>query len=255
MEIRLQKIFSDQGLLSRRAAEQEIKAGHITVNGIRSCLGDKADPTRDRIEWNGQEIICKDERLHKIVIMLYKPAGYVTTMHDEEGRQCVADLLSDIPERLYPVGRLDMYSEGLLLCTNDGELANKLMHPSHEIEKKYLLTLKGSLKETDVQKLTEPTLLDGYELQPVEIRFIGSEMVKNAGIPVTSVVVTLHEGRNREIRRLCEMNGFTVVRLKRVQEGPIQLGKLAPGKWRYLSKQENTLLRKAVNLSDTTENQ
>lgn len=242
-KIRLQKFFTDAGLLSRRACEAEILAGNITVNGIRAELGVKIDPDTDTVCWNGKEIRNEDGSASRTYIMLNKPIGYVTTMSDEKGRRSVADLLADAPTRVYPIGRLDMYSDGLLLCTNDGDLANKLMHPSHDVAKKYIVTVKGHLTDTEAARLTAPMELDGYKLRPVEARLLSASDTMPDGTPASQIEVVLHEGRNRQIRRMCEALGMKILRLRRIAEGKLTLGKLPAGKWRHLTKDEIAYLK------------
>ncbi len=229
MEERLQKIISDYGITSRRKAEELIRAGKVRVNGELAILGMKADPERDTIECEGK--ILK-RRSDKVYIMLNKPRGYVTTMSDEKGRHIVTELVSDVKERIYPVGRLDMNSEGLLILTNDGAAANKLMHPSQEIEKCYVVKVRGSNLDEGIEHLREPMEIDGYTIQPAGVKIIGVQE-KNA-----TLFITIHEGRNRQIRKMCEQSGLDVVRLKRVSEGELNLGKLRSGTWRYLSQDE-----------------
>ena len=241
--VRLQKYFTDCGVLSRRQAEEEIKAGTVTVNGARAELGMKIDPTKDTVLWNGKTIRPNSGDSCRTYIMLNKPIGYVTTMSDEKGRRTVADLLSTVGTRVYPVGRLDMYSDGLLLCTSDGELANRLMHPSHDIAKKYIVTLMGNLTDADITRLTAPMELDGYRLRPIEARLLAAGKSLNDDVIASTVEVILHEGRNRQIRRMCEIAGLKVLRLRRVAVGEIQLGTLPPGKWRHLTDDEVAYLK------------
>ena len=240
-KIRLQKYFTMCGEMSRRAAENEIAAGHVTVNGVVASLGDKIDPKCDTVRL-GTKIIAPAQSGHTY-IMLNKPMGYVTTMSDEKGRKCVSELVADCPARVYPVGRLDMYSEGLLIFTDDGELANRLIHPSHSFEKVYKVKVKGELSDESIKALTSPMELDGYALQPIEAKIIARGR-KDLGGNVSSVLlITLHEGRNRQIRKMCEKCGITVMRLKRISVGPIELGSLESGKWRHLSAGEVSRLK------------
>ncbi len=234
-EIRLQKYISDCGLMSRRAAEKEILAGNIKVNGECVELGRKIVPERDVVTYRGRKI--RNNIKHKTYIMLNKPRGYVTTMNDERERRCVRELVSDADERVYPVGRLDMNSEGLLLMTNDGELTNKLTHPSHDVAKLYLVRIGGKLTAELLEEFCSPMELDGYVIQPVKAEVMSSD--DNS----TLLRVELHEGRNRQIRKMCEMLGLSVLSLKRVAEGKLLLGKLPVGKWRYLTKEEREYLR------------
>ena len=233
--VRLQKFVSECGLMSRRAAEKEITAGAFTVNGKTAALGDKVDTDCDTVLYKGKKI--GGDSSHRLTyIMLNKPAGYVTTMSDDEGRLTAAMLVADAGVRVYPVGRLDMYSEGLLLFTNDGELANRVMHPSHEIAKKYIAVVTSHLGENDVRALEEQIELDGYRLRPFEVRLIGYTKCGNA--ESTELEFTLHEGRNREIRGICAHHGLRLASLRRISVGEITLGSLESGKWRYLTEDE-----------------
>ena len=225
--MRLQKFFSDCGILSRRAAEAEIAAGKVKVNGIVAQIGDSVDPEVDVVEYNGRRIRPRtNEKRH--YIMLNKPRGYVTTMQDEKGRPTVANLTSSVGVRVYPVGRLDMDSEGLLLLTDDGEFANQLTHPRHEIPKIYHVTLSKVLSKDELAALRAPMELDGYRLQPVTVKKLAPDTVQ----------MNLFEGRNRQIRRMCEAVGLKVIRLQRIAIGDLSLGDLPLGKWRELTADE-----------------
>lgn len=237
-KIRLQKYFTDCGVLSRRAAESEIAAGAVTVNGIPASIGDKIIPGLDIVCWKGKPVEKRAQDAGHTYIMLHKPPGYVTTMHDEQDRPCVMELLQDVPSRVYPVGRLDMYSEGLLLFTDDGALANKLTHPSHSIPKVYIVKVKGTLDNRNIKRLTAPMQLDGYTLRPIQARLRKSGETDRGGVEYSVLQITLYEGRNRQIRRMCDTVGLTVLRLKRIAVGELSLGKLAAGKWRYLTEDE-----------------
>lgn len=228
MKERLQKILSASGVASRRGAELLIIAGRVTCNGIVCQLGDSADPDVDTICLDGKPIPTKGKNMY---IMLNKPKGYVTTLSDEKGRKNVAQLVCDCGQRVYPVGRLDMDSEGLLLLTNDGEFANLLMHPSHQIDKVYSVFVKGFSERGFVQ-LCKPIVLDGYKISPPKIEKIGSDG------EITQLQITIHEGRNRQVRRMCANAGMQVKRLIRVREGALALGDLPAGKWRYLTNDE-----------------
>ena len=236
MQERLQKIISASGLMSRRAAEELIAAGKVTVNGVRAELGTRADPQEDNILVRGRPLPMQGK---KIYVMLNKPAGVVTTLHDEQGRHSVKELLSDLHERVYPVGRLDMYSEGLLLLTNDGEFANAMMHPSAEVKKVYALTVKGEDFPHRIRALTAPIEIDGRMTSGAQVEVLQLREQE------AEISVTIHEGRNRQIRRLCERAGLKVVHLCRISEGPLTLGDLPRGKWRYLTEEEVSRLRKA----------
>ena len=229
-EIRLQKYFTDCHVMSRRAAEKEIAEGRVKVNGSVASLGDKILPGKDRVVWNGREILPAEEK--KTYIMLNKPMGYVTTLSDEQGRKNVSELVSDAGVRVYPVGRLDMYSEGLLLLTDDGELTNRLTHPRHQIPKIYRVKLVGEVDGEVLKRLARPMEIDGYRLQPVGVSLLGRE----GGF--TTVKITLYEGRNRQIRKMCEKLDLSVARLTRVAIGDLSLGELPRGKWRYLTENE-----------------
>lgn len=229
MKERLQKIISASGTASRRAAEELIKSGKVKVNGSTASLGDSADVEIDVITVDGNELKMPVGHTY---IALNKPKGYVTTMSDEKGRKCVAELVADVGARVFPVGRLDMYSEGLLIMTDDGELANKLMHPSKEVRKTYHAWIEGACDGKKIEVLKSTLNIDGYVIKPAEI-----EILKRAE-DYTLLSITIHEGRNRQIRKMCEIAELKLTRLKRVSEGNIVLGDLKPGKWRYLSAEE-----------------
>ena len=229
MEERLQKIIASAGLMSRRAAEELIAAGKVRVNGVTAALGEKADPMRDRITVNGKTLAPSEE---KVYIMLNKPRGYVTTMHDEKGRRTVAELVSGIGLRLYPVGRLDMDSEGLLLMTNDGELANRLMHPRGGAEKCYRTTVTGEDIRAAAEELKKSMLIDGYRTRGAQVEI---ERLTEGG---AVLLITIGEGRNRQVRKMCEQVGLRVTRLCRIREGGLELGGLKSGKWRELTRAE-----------------
>ena len=237
MAERLQKILSAHGIASRRAAETMILQGRVTVNGRIAVLGQTADAERDRICVDGAPL---PERAETVCLMLYKPRGYVTTLSDERGRRTAASLV-DCGCRVYPVGRLDSQSEGLLLFTNDGALAERLMHPREKIEKVYEVTVRGKL-DTAQELLSRPIVLDGRPIAPPLVKKLRESGDK------TTFEITIHEGRNRQIRRMCEAAGLTVARLCRVQEGSLRLGALAVGKWRHLTMQELNALREEVGL-------
>lgn len=229
-KIRLQKFFTDQKIMSRRSAEKVIEAGNVKINGKTAKLGDKVDPENDTVEFNGK--IIEKTALSKRYIMLNKPIGYVSTVSDEKGRKCVSDLVKDVGERVYPVGRLDMFSDGLLIMTNDGELANRLTHPKNNVTKKYSVLIKGQISPEALAALTSPMDIDGYKIRPVGVHIVS---VKNGN---TSAIFTLHEGRNRQIRKMCEKCSLTVMRLTRIAIGSLKLGDLEKGKWRELTRAE-----------------
>ena len=230
-KIRLQKIIADAGIASRRKAEELIAAGAVTVNGKKASVGDKADPQRDRINVAGRDIVLRRDS-KKYYIMLHKPRGYITTMSDEAGRKCVAELVDDIPARLFPVGRLDRESEGMLFMTNDGDFANMISHPSTHFPKSYRVTVRPRITEDQLTKLTTGVVLDGRMSMPASVRVIKSEPDR------TVLEIVLEEGKNRQIRRMCEAIGLEVARLKRTATGPVKLGMLQPGKWRELTPEE-----------------
>lgn len=234
MKERLQKIISARGVASRRKAEEMITASRVTCNGVLAVLGDTADPDVDRIEIDGRPL---PDQTAYVYLMLHKPRGYVTTLSDEKGRKNAAQLVEDCGTRVYPVGRLDMDSEGLLLFTNDGAFANALMHPKHEVKKHYEVWVTG-YSHQGLERLHMPMELDGYLLKKPEIRLVRQENGK------AFMKITIHEGRNRQIRRMCEMAGMKVTRLKRVGEGRVRLGDLPLGKWRHLTAEELSELQK-----------
>ncbi len=228
MKERIQKIIDARGIASRRAAEEMIRAGRVTCNGIPCNLGDSADPEMDHICIDDKPLPFREERLY---IMLHKPRGYVTTLSDEKGRKEVAQLVENCGQRVYPVGRLDMDSEGLLLFTNDGDFANRMMHPSHEVDKVYRTAVTGFSLEA-LQMLKKPMVLDGYRLSPPEVE------VESVDGERASLLITIHEGRNRQVRRMCARAGMQVKRLVRIREGNLTLGNLPCGQWRYLTEDE-----------------
>ncbi|MFA6947658.1 MAG: pseudouridine synthase [Eubacteriales bacterium] len=239
---RLQKFISDSGVMSRRAAEREIAAGSVTVNGRPAKIGQSVDPSRDRVCVAGRFV--EPRRSKYTYIMLNKPAGFVTTMSDEKGRKCVAALVSDVGERVYPIGRLDYESEGLLLMTSDGELANALMHPSTSLPKVYTVRVDTMMTDEQFKMLTSPMEIDGYRLRPIEAA------VTDIDEDYTVLRVTLHEGRNRQIRKMCEQAGLNVTRLRRTSIGDIGLDGLRPGKWRVLSAAQIDYLKTSATPAD-----
>ena len=236
--IKLQKYFTDCGILSRRAAEEEIRRGKVLVNGSRAELGMRIDPERDEVTYNGKPL--RPVRKERICILLNKPRGYLTTLSDDRGRRTVADLVRDVGCRVYPIGRLDMDSDGLLLLTNDGELANRLTHPRHEIPKIYRVKVKGKVSEAQLALLRGKMTLDGYEIQPVTVTVISPARNDTEH---TMLEMTLFEGRNRQIRKMCEKVQLKISRLTRIAIGSIRLGTLPEGKWRRLSKKETEYLK------------
>ena len=231
---RLQKLLSARGVTSRRTAEEWIRAGRVTVNGKTAALGDSADAEADDIRIDGKKLPQQEKKLY---LMLHKPRGYVTTLHDEKDRPDAARLVADCGVRVYPVGRLDMDSEGLLLFTNDGAFANLLMHPSHEVKKTYEVLVSGFSPEK-LPLLERPIVLDGYRIRPPRVRLLESRGQK------AWLEVVIHEGRNRQVRRMCQAAGMSVLRLKRTKEGGVSLGSLPAGKWRSLTETEIENLKK-----------
>lgn len=234
MKERLQKILSARGVASRRRAEEMILAGRVSCNGVACQLGDSADPDIDRILVDGKPLPQSGKPVY---IMLHKPRGYVTTLADEKGRKNAAELVQDCGVRVYPVGRLDMDSEGLLLFTNDGAFANELMHPRHEVDKVYRVKVKG-YTDAALIALGRPIVLDGYQIKEPTVNL---EKQLDNGIAWLQVII--HEGRNRQVRRMCSAAGMDVIRLIRVAEGRLKLASLPLGKWRYLTDAEVKMLR------------
>ncbi|HTP66292.1 MAG TPA: pseudouridine synthase [Geobacteraceae bacterium] len=232
---RLQKILANAGIASRRAAEGLMTSGRVAVNGVVVTeLGAKADPEHDRITVDGRPVRASGEKLY---ILLNKPVGYVTTLKDPQGRPVVTDLLKGVKERVYPVGRLDYNTEGLLLLTNDGELANRLAHPSHEVEKEYLVRVRGAVASEQVRLLADGVELDDGRSAPAKVGQV-RQSASN-----TWLSITIHEGRYRQVRRMCEAVGLSVVRLKRTRYGILETGLLKPGEFRSLTSLEVEGLR------------
>ena len=234
MTDRIQKILSARGLCSRRQAEEWIKQGRVACNGQVCTLGQTADPETDEILVDGKPLPSQNEYVY---IMLHKPKGFVTTLSDEKGRRNAAQLVADCGTRVYPVGRLDMDSEGLLLFTNDGEFANAMMHPRHQVDKVYLVLVKGFATDS-VERLLRPMTLDGHRLSKPGVR-----LLEDCGDGNARLLITIHEGRNRQVRRMCAIAGMQVKRLARIAEGPLELGPLREGTWRHLTAQELEKLR------------
>ena len=235
MTERLQKILASRGVCSRRKAEELLTAGRVSVNGETASLGESADPEIDEILLDGKPLPSRSEYVY---IMLNKPRGFVTTLSDEKGRKNAAQLVADCGVRVYPVGRLDMDSEGLLLFTNDGEFANSLMHPKHEVDKTYRVTVDGYTPE-NLEKLKLPVTLDGYTIRKPDVKLSRPPRADGRA----ELLVTIHEGRNRQVRRMCAMAGMTVLRLQRITEGALKLGDLPKGKWRHLTEAEIRALK------------
>lgn len=234
MEERLQKLLSAAGVCSRRTAEGYITAGRVTVNGAAALLGQRADPERDEICVDGRPLKA---RAAPVYLMLNKPRGYVTTLSDEKGRRTAADLVRDCGVRVYPVGRLDLNSEGLLLMTNDGALAQRMTHPSHEVSKTYHVSVSG-MAERAAERLSAMRDLEGETIRPAQV-----SVLRRSG-EAAELSVTIHEGKNRQVRRMCAACGLTVRRLRRVREHTLELGTLPSGAWRYLTEGEIEELRR-----------
>lgn len=235
-EVRLQKYLSEQGILSRRAAEDAIRRGKIKVNGVPAQIGMKIDPDTDVVEYDGKKVSAQTKR--RVYLMLNKPVGYVTTMHDEMGRPCVAELVENAGARVYPIGRLDLESEGLLLFTNDGELANRLMHPRYHKPKVYHVKIRGEVSAEKIKALGCPMEIDGYVTKPAGISVVTRKK------EFTVLAMELFEGRNRQIRKMCESLDLVILTLKRISIGDVKLGNLAPGEWRYLTKTQVESLKR-----------
>lgn len=228
-KVRLQKYMAENGIASRRKSEELIAAGKVRVNGKIAAIGDKVDPKHDKVTVSGKRVVKVKKNVY---IMLHKPRGFITTMHDEMGRKCVAELIQDVPERVYPVGRLDRESEGLLLLTNDGEFANALTHPSRHVPKTYRVTVRPDVTKEQLAAFENGIEIDGRPTLPAEVRVLD----KQEGRVVLEVVI--YEGRNRQIRKMCEALGLEVARLKRTKIGSLKLGMLKQGEYRYLSEDE-----------------
>lgn len=238
-KIRLQKHLSACGIASRRKAEELIESGKVRVNGRIATLGDKVDPKRDKVTVRGKNVVAVTE---KVYIMVNKPRGYVTTMSDEYDRKCVNDLVKDVGVKVFPVGRLDRDSEGLLLMTNDGELANSITHPSRHVNKTYRVTVGGTVNDEQIEKLTTGIMLDGRKTQPCDVFVVERKPDR------TMLNFIIHEGRNRQIRRMCEAVGLEVLRLKRLEIAGVKLGGLKLGAWRNLNERE---LVRLTNISQS----
>lgn len=242
-DIRLQKILSEAGYCSRRKAEEFIERNKVKVNGHPTKLGDKANPNRDVITVDGERVYFNPKK-RLIYIMLNKPRGYVTTLNDELGRRSVTELVKDVGERVYPIGRLDKVSEGLLLFTNDGDFANSVMHPNKHITKTYRVTVRPSITDEQLVALSEGVEIDGKKTFPAVINVISDQPGR------VVLQMTIKEGRNRQLRKMCEAVGLEVSRLKRNAEGPLKLGMLKPGSWRELTAEELRAMRNAISKED-----
>ena len=241
-KIRLQKHLSECGIASRRKAEELIEEGKVKVNGHVAFLGQKVDPKRDKITVRGKTVVSGNNV--KTYIMLHKPRGFVTTLSDDKGRKCVTDLVKDAGTRLFPVGRLDMNSEGLLLMTNDGEFANKLTHPSSHVNTTYRVTVAGEVDDEKLITLREGIMLDGKKTLPCDC-FVAERKVDR-----TVLIFIISEGRNRQIRRMCEAVKLEVLRLKRTEIAGVKLGMLPRGSWRPLNERE---MRRLTNITQSKE--
>ncbi|MBQ4245211.1 MAG: rRNA pseudouridine synthase [Clostridia bacterium] len=238
-KVRLQKFLSEAGVASRRKAEEMIENGEVKVNGRKAKVGDSVDPVHDLVTVKGKKVVREKSLRY---ILLHKPRGFVTTTDDELGRKCVIDLLKDIPERVYPVGRLDRNSEGALLLTNDGEFANAMMHPSRRISKTYRVTVRPPVTESMIDAFSTGIEIDGRMTAPAEARIVTKE--ENRVV----LEIVLYEGRNREIRKMCESLGLEVARLKRTAIGSLKLGMLPQGQWRDLTEQEIDKLKNQAGI-------
>lgn len=239
-KIRLQKIIADSGICSRRKAEELIAQGRVKINGRPCKVGDKADPIKDIVSIDGERVVFERKKAYRY-IMLNKPRGYVTTMSDELDRKCVTELLDGVDARVYPIGRLDKNSEGLLLFTNDGNFANEIMHPSKHVTKTYRVTVRPDVDDEVLVKLSEGVVIDGRKTLPCTVLVLDKQPGR------TVLQMTISEGRNRQIRKMCEAVGLEVARLKRTAVGPIKLGMLKPGTWRDLKPEELRALRNVIS--------
>ncbi len=239
MEERIQKVLSAQGLCSRREADKLLEEGRIAVNGRRAKPGDKLDPAKDVLHVDGRRVYLQ-KRVSKLYYLLYKPRGYVTTLKDSHADKTVADLMSDVDTRLYPVGRLDKDSEGLLIMTNDGEFTNLLTHPSGKVSKNYRVSVEPYPTEEQLIELAAGVKLDdGFQTQPARVRVTGGD-----GSTKGTLEIIITEGHNREVRRMCDAVGLKVTRLKRTAIGPLSLGTMKAGEYRQLKPSEIAGLRR-----------
>ncbi|HKJ15616.1 MAG: rRNA pseudouridine synthase [Desulfobulbaceae bacterium] len=230
MQQRLQKILAKAGIASRRKAEELIKEGKVRVDGkVVTEMGTKVDPDAQDIECDGIHVAAREK---KIYILLHKPAGFLSTVHDPQGRPIVTDLLPQVKERVYPVGRLDLDTEGALLLSNDGELAQKILHPSHEVNKTYVAKVKGKPNTKKLAALSRGITLEGRKTWPADIEVLQTEP------QATTIKIIIHEGRKRQVRKMFDAVGHPVLQLKRTAYGQLELGDLRPGKYRFLSPED-----------------
>ena len=244
-KIRLQKFLADSGVASRRKSEELIENRKVKVNGRIASIGDKVDPIRDKVTVSGKNVVAVKR---KVYIMLHKPRGFVTTASDELGRKCVTDLVKDVGVRVFPVGRLDKDSEGLLFMTNDGEFANNLTHPSKHVNKTYRTTVKGQVDDEQLLHLSEGVEIDGRKTLPCDC-FVAERKPDR-----TVLIFIIHEGRNRQIRKMCESVGLEVIRLKRTEIAGVKLGMLPQGKWRDINEREMKRLTSISSVKEGTQN-
>lgn len=237
--IRIQKALSEAGVASRRRAEELVREGRVTVNGRRAEIGQSVNPDRDVVAVDGRRVYFARKKQYRY-LMMNKPRGYVTTVSDELDRRCVMDLLDGVEERVYPIGRLDRNSEGLLLFTNDGDFANSIMHPSRHVSKTYRVTVRPDISDDQLVQLSEGVDIDGRKTLPASV------IVKEKEQGRVVLLITIKEGRNRQIRKMCEAVGLEVARLRRISIGPVKLGMLKPGTWRELTAEELRALRTAI---------
>ena len=237
--VRLQKFLAESGVASRRKSEELIDQGKVKVNGRVATIGDKIDPKKDTVTVSGKKIVKTKTFTY---VVLHKPRGFITTMSDEKDRKCVAELIKDVEGRVYPVGRLDKDSEGMLLFTNDGAFANAMTHPTKHVPKTYRVTVRPSISEEQITALTQGVIIEDRKTAPAEVRVV----TKEEGRVVLEII--LYEGRNRQIRKMCEEVGLEVARLKRTAIGSIKLGMLKQGAWRHLTEDEVRKLMIAAGL-------
>ena len=238
-KVRLQKFLAESGVASRRKSEELIEQGKVKVNGRLAMIGDKINPKKDTVTVSGKKIIKTKNFTY---VLLHKPRGFITTMSDERDRKCVAELIKDVPGRVYPVGRLDKDSEGMLLFTNDGEFANAMTHPTKHVPKTYRVTVRPGIDDEQITALTTGVIIDDRKTAPASVRVV----TKEEGRVVLEII--LYEGRNRQIRKMCESVGLEVARLKRTAIGSIKLGMLKQGDWRELHEDEVRKLMIAAGL-------